>query len=154
MSDDLVEALDGPTIYVTDADLPIMLVRLHCRNRVSAKADFAAYGVCKFFTSSEAGVEIDPVVVRRAPSTKPTHVEELLSLIGYDRVLVEKFTVAIHKRAQALGEWTPIVETRRGEVFQVALIDDRGVPTGHVVTVSIELDGREPVTNVDGANHG
>lgn len=67
------------------------------------------------------------------------------SIFGRDRYLVEQLTKLIHGTVKKQHSCTVIEETKRGETFRLRILDADDKPTGHVVRVTIELEGVEQV---------
>lgn len=65
---------------------------------------------------------------------------EKLSLIGRDRVLVEKVAKLLHGAVKKHHNYTVLRETPRGNTFELDLIGPDKKPTGHIVRVTVELD--------------
>lgn len=67
--------------------------------------------------------------------------DEGLSLIGRDRVLVDKLGGLVHKAAR-VHECTDVRELPRGCMFDVRILDANNREfTGHVARVTVELVG-------------
>lgn len=61
--------------------------------------------------------------------------EELLPLIGRDRVLANKLARTLAKEVNHTGPF----EILRGSSFEVQITNDKDVPTGHIFGVEIKL---------------
>ena len=68
-------------------------------------------------------------------TTEPT--EEKLPLIGRDRFIVDKFAKELWMTGRSLGDYSQLRERPRGGSFEIQL------DTGHVITVTVELDRLE-----------
>lgn len=63
-----------------------------------------------------------------------------LGIIGREQSLVDGLTKKIHRTVLKIGPSTDLRETRRGNAFEVALVDEDDKPTGHVIKITVELD--------------
>lgn len=70
---------------------------------------------------------------------------QVLSIIGRERALIDKLTKVMFDAARRHHNYTPMVDTPRGSTFTVQILVD-GEPTGRVARVNVELVAEEAVT--------
>lgn len=61
----LVELLDGQTVFAPADSIDEALAYWRCPRPEQCRREFDEYGVTKFYTDSEAGIPINPIVMRR-----------------------------------------------------------------------------------------
>lgn len=60
--------------------------------------------------------------------------DDTLGIIGQERALIDALTKALHNAGRAVGDYTKIRDTRRGNYFEIRLA------YGRVARVTVELD--------------
>lgn len=84
--------------------------------------------------------EGDPEVEAWMESLPPVDIDKLAGIIGRERALIDALSKLVLASLNQRHDYTPLRETRRGVVFEVAIRDPDDKPTGRVARISIELE--------------